>query len=109
MFTEPRAPRYQWGQSVRAAVDLYNDGSLPEVEEDRLLIVAGGPGEIVQIGHHTEANVPMYLVDFGLCVLGCLEDEITLDDDSSTAATTTATTAAASAPATPEPAPGQPA
>lgn len=80
MFTEPRPPRYQWGQSVRATVDLYNDGSLPEVEEDRLLIVAGGPGEIVQVGHHTEANLPMYLVDFGLCVLGCLEDEIALDD-----------------------------
>lgn len=85
MFTEARAPRYQWGQSVRATVDLYNDGSLPEVEEDRLLIVAGGPGEIVQVGHHTEANVPMYLVDFGLCVLGCLEDEIALDDDAGAA------------------------
>jgi len=80
MFTEPRAPRYQWGQAVRATVDLYNDGSLPDAAEDQLLIAAGGPGEIVQIGHHTEANLPLYMVDFGLCVLGCLEDELALDE-----------------------------
>jgi len=30
----------------------------------------------VQIGHHDEANVPIYLVDFGVVVLGCLEEEI---------------------------------
>ena len=75
---EPRAPRYQWGQSVVAADDLYNDGSLPEAPEDMLLVAAGGPGEIVQIGHHAEANVPVYMVDFGVAVLGCLEEELTL-------------------------------
>lgn len=73
---DPRLPRYQWGQEVLAAVDLYNDGSVPEAEQDQLLIVQGGPGEIVQVGHHGEANVPLYMVDFGLCVLGCLEEEI---------------------------------
>lgn len=72
-----REPKYQWGQTVVAAVDLYNDGSLPDAPaEDILLVVAGGPGEIVQIGHHGEANVPVYLVDFGTVVLGCLEEEI---------------------------------
>ena len=72
-----REPKFQWGQPVMAAVDLYNDGSLPDApEEDILLVVAGGPGEIVQIGHHGEANVPVYLVDFGTVVLGCLEEEI---------------------------------
>lgn len=73
---DPRLPRYPWGLEVRTAVDLYNDGSVPEAEEDQLLIVQGGPGEIVQVGHHAEANVPLYMVDFGLCVLGCLEEEI---------------------------------
>ena len=73
---EPREPKYQWGQSVRAAEDLYNDGSLPDVPEDALIVVAGGPGEIVQIGHHAQANVPIYMVDFGVAVLGCLEEEI---------------------------------
>ena len=73
---EPRAPRFQWGQPVLAAEDLYNDGSLPEAPEDALLVAAGGPGEIVQIGHHAEANVPIYMVDFGVAVLGCLEEEL---------------------------------
>jgi len=73
---DPREPKYAWGQSVVAAVDLYNDGSVLEVPEDQLLIVTGGPGEIVQIGHHAEANLPLYMVDFGLCVLGCLEEEL---------------------------------
>ncbi|WP_298828898.1 nitrogen fixation protein NifZ [uncultured Piscinibacter sp.] len=74
---EPREPKYKWGQPVVAAVDLYNDGSLPDAPaEDILLVVAGGPGEIVQIGHQGEANVPVYLVDFGVAVLGCLEEEI---------------------------------
>ena len=81
MMIEPRAPKFEWGQSVLAAVDLYNDGSMPELPEDQLLIVAGGPGEIVQVGHHSEANLPLYMVDFGLCVLGCREVEIVLADD----------------------------
>jgi len=71
-----REPKFQWGQPVRAAIDLYNDGSVPEVAEDRLLVVAGGPGEIVQVGHHEEANLPVYMVDFGVVVLGCLEEEL---------------------------------
>ena len=78
MMFDRREAKYQWGQEVLAAVDLYNDGSLPEVEEDMLVVVRGGPGEIVQVGHHTEANVPLYMVDFGVCVLGCLEEEIVL-------------------------------
>jgi nitrogen fixation protein NifZ len=71
-----REPKFQWGQPVVAAADLYNDGSLPEAPEDVLLVVAGGPGEIVQVGHHSEANVPIYMVDFGVAVLGCLEEEL---------------------------------
>jgi nitrogen fixation protein NifZ len=76
---EPRLPRFQWGQQVLASVDLYNDGSHPDVPEDHLLIPIGGVGEVVQIGHHEEANVPVYMVDFGLAVIGCMEDEIELD------------------------------
>lgn len=76
MMVEPRQAKYPWGLEVVATVDLYNDGSLPDVPDDQLLIAAGGPGEIVQIGHHTEANQPLYMVDFGLVVLGCTEDEI---------------------------------
>ncbi len=73
---EPREPKYRWGQAVTAATDLYNDGSLPEISEDLLVVAAGGPGEIVQVGHHADGNVPVYLVDFGVVVLGCLEEEL---------------------------------
>lgn len=76
MTREPRRPKYHGGLEVQAATDLYNDGSLPDVPEDMLLIAAGGPGEIVQVGHHAGADVPLYMVDFGLVVLGCLEEEI---------------------------------
>jgi nitrogen fixation protein NifZ len=71
-----REPKYQWGQEVVAATDLYNDGTLPGVPQEGLLVAAGGPGEIVQVGHHSEANLPVYMVDFGVAVPGCLEEEI---------------------------------
>ena len=73
---DPDAARFQWGQPVMAAVDLYNDGSLPDAEEDVLLVAAGGPGEVVQVGRHEETRTPVYVVDFGVAVLGCFEEEL---------------------------------
>ncbi len=79
---EPREPKYQWGQQVTAATDLFNDGSHPEVPEDELIVSAGTAGEVVQIGHHEEANIPVYIVEFGAAegrsgrVVGCLEEEL---------------------------------
>ncbi|AVT78647.1 MULTISPECIES: nitrogen fixation protein NifZ [Rhodopseudomonas] len=71
-------PRYQWGQRVRAEIDLFNDGSFPDQPEDALLVKSGDAGEIVRIGLHTETNRPVYLVEFAEHrVIGCLEDEIT--------------------------------
>ena len=75
---DPRTAKYQWGQRVKALADLVNDGSHPEAAEDALLVPQGGVGEIVNIGHHSEANLPVYLVDFAGCVIGCLEEEIGL-------------------------------
>jgi len=70
-------PKYQWGQRVRANTDLYNDGSYPDQPTDALLIEAGAAGEVVQIGTHTETNIPVYMVEFGgKHVVGCLEEEI---------------------------------
>jgi len=75
---EPRLPKYQWGQRVKAAIDLVNDGTFPDAPVDGLLVATGGVGEIVQVGTHTEANLPIYLVEFGeRLVVGCLEEEIT--------------------------------
>ena len=67
---------HQYGDATVNTIDLYNDGSLPDIDEDRLLIAAGGPGEIVNVGHHEETDTPLYLVDFGLVVLGVTEEEI---------------------------------
>jgi nitrogen fixation protein NifZ len=77
MLIEPRLPKYQWGQRVRATVDLRNDGSFPDAPADGLLVGIGDTGEIVQVGRHEEANLPVYLVEFGArLVVGCLEEEI---------------------------------
>jgi nitrogen fixation protein NifZ len=74
---EPRMPRYQWGQRVKALIDLRNDGSFPNAPAEGLLVGIGDVGEIVQVGTHTEANLPIYLVEFGeKLMVGCLEEEI---------------------------------
>jgi nitrogen fixation protein NifZ len=74
---EPLPPKYQWGQRVRAAIDLVNDGSFPDQPEDAVLAKTGDGGEIVQVGTHVETGRPVYLVEFGpQRVVGCLEDEI---------------------------------
>lgn len=79
MMPEPRLPKYQWGQRVKAAVDLMNDGSFPNAPADGRLVAVGDTGEIVQVGRHTDANLPIYLVEFGeRLVVGCLEEEISL-------------------------------
>ena len=75
-MSDSRQPIFRMQQRVSCSIDLFNDGSHPEAAEDQLLVVAGGPGEIVQIGHHGEANVPVYMVDFGVAVIGCLEEEL---------------------------------
>lgn len=74
---EPRTAIYQWGQKVYAEADLFNDGSFPDHEPEALLVAAGTEGEIVQVGHHEDANIPIYLVEFpGGYVIGCFEEEI---------------------------------
>jgi nitrogen fixation protein NifZ len=45
---ETSAPRYEWGQRVQAAADLFNDGSYPEQPSEALLVQNGEAGEVVQ-------------------------------------------------------------
>lgn len=73
---EPRLPKYDWGQRVKTLADLYNDGSFPDSAADALLVPSGATGEIVQVGTHVETNMPVYIVEFGRHVVGCLEEEI---------------------------------
>lgn len=75
-FAEPRAAAYGWGLRVVALDDLANDGSYPERAPDAVLVERGALGEIVNVGHATDGNEPVYLVDFGGCVVGCFEEEI---------------------------------
>lgn len=74
---EPREAKYQWGQRIVATADLFNDGTYPDLEAEALLVSNGTPGEIVNVGHHEDLNLPVYLVEFEAGrVVGCLEEEI---------------------------------
>lgn len=76
-MTDPRTPKYEWGQRVVATADLRNDGSYPDREAEALLVARGTAGEVVQVGMHVDTDTPVYLVEFpGGCVVGCLEQEI---------------------------------
>ena len=71
------SPKFQWGQWVSAAENLYNDGSYPDAPADALLVEAGEKGEIVNVGTHVESSTHIYLVEFKeKIVVGCFESEI---------------------------------
>ena len=71
-------PRFDWGQHVEAAEDLFNDGSYPEEPVDALLVGAGETGEIVQVGMHVESGATVYIVEFAADkLIGCFEPELT--------------------------------
>ena len=76
-----REAKYQWGQRVQTVLDLVNDGSYPECELDALLVAQGAIGEVVQVGRHVDANIPVYIVEFAvpgqpMRVVGCVEEEL---------------------------------
>ncbi|MGY2811819.1 nitrogen fixation protein NifZ [Bradyrhizobium sp. USDA 4506] len=78
-MTEVRFPKYRRGQRVKAVVDLINDGSFLNTEPEGLVLGAGATGDIVGVAIHTEADVPIYTVDFGeQLLIGCLEEEISV-------------------------------
>jgi len=84
--------RFQMGDMVFAAQDLYNESleetgesSIPGVEPDALLAAAGTRGVIVNVGHAKEMpDEDIYLVRFEIDAegtlgepIGCLSDELT--------------------------------
>ncbi|PKO91528.1 MAG: nitrogen fixation protein NifZ [Betaproteobacteria bacterium HGW-Betaproteobacteria-1] len=76
-MAEPKEPRYQWGQPVKTAADILNDGSYPDVPVDTLLAAEGSDGEIVNVGVIEETGDPIYLVEFpDGKVIGVLEEEL---------------------------------
>lgn len=75
-FIEPKAPSFSEGQRVVALCDLHNDGSHPQHAYDALLVAEGSVGEVINVGHATEVNEPVYLVEFGRLVVGCADEEL---------------------------------
>jgi nitrogen fixation protein NifZ len=70
-------PRYEWGQRVHAAADLFNDGSYPDQPPQALLVGNGEVGEIVQVGQHADSGTAVYMVEFASNrVVGCFEQEL---------------------------------
>lgn len=78
-MAEAQIAKYQWGQTISSQIDLINDGSLPEVAPEAVLVEKGTRGEVVNVGTVEETGVPVYLVEFtNGKVIGVLEDEIAL-------------------------------
>lgn len=74
---EMQSPRFEWGQRVRAAENLFNDGSHPAKTSDALLVRKDEQGEIVQVGMHLDSGTVVYKVEFASNhVIGCLEPEL---------------------------------
>ena len=74
---EATNPRFEWGQRVRAAANLFNDGTFPEQPANALLVRKGEAGDIVQVGRHADSGTVVYLVEFALNqVVGCIEPEL---------------------------------
>jgi nitrogen fixation protein NifZ len=84
--------RFQLGDMVFAAQDLYNESleetgesSIPGIAPDALLAAAGTRGVVVNVGHAQEMpNEEIYLVRFEMDAegtlsesIGCLTDELT--------------------------------
>ena len=83
--------RFQMGDMVFAAIDLYNESleetgesSIPGVAPDALLAAAGTRGVVVNVGHAQEMpDEEIYLVRFETNAegtlaepIGCLADEL---------------------------------
>lgn len=84
--------RFQMGDMVFAALDLYNEAleesgesGIPGVAPDALLAAAGTRGVVVNVGHAQEMpDEEIYLVRFEMDAdgtlgepIGCLTDELT--------------------------------
>ncbi|MGL3104302.1 nitrogen fixation protein NifZ [Bradyrhizobium sp. BR 1432] len=79
---EAKPPKYQRGQRVKAMFDLINDGSFSDARPQGVLVSLRDIGKIVRVLRRSEANLPIYLVEFrNKLVVGCLEREIGLIEE----------------------------
>jgi len=70
-------PRFERGQRVRAAQNLFNDGTYCEQLAHAMLVRRGEAGDIVRVAREAGSGRFVYLVEFALNqVIGCLEYEL---------------------------------
>jgi len=79
--------QFELGDMVWSCIELRNDGSMPDMEADAVLVRAGARGVVVKVGRiqdHPEFEV--YLVRFentdGVLgpPVGCVTEELTQDE-----------------------------
>ena len=81
--------QFESGDTIFAASELYNDGSIPDLPDDALIARQGTRGVVINVGHIEEQpNKELYLVRFendDLTLgppIGCWPNEITgVSDD----------------------------
>jgi nitrogen fixation protein NifZ len=68
---------FEPGQRVRAAQNLFNDGTYSEKTANALLVRRGEAGDVVRLARKVDSGAVVYLVEFALNqVIGCLEREL---------------------------------
>jgi len=74
---ETNNPRFECGQRVRAAQNLFNDGSYSEQTANAMLVRRGEAGDIVFVTRRADTGTVVYLVEFALNqIIGCLDSEL---------------------------------
>ncbi|MGO9438531.1 MAG: nitrogen fixation protein NifZ [Terracidiphilus sp.] len=65
------------GQRVRAAQNLFNDGTYSEQMPNALLVKRGEAGDVVGVARNEDTGATVYLVEFAFDqIVGCLEWEL---------------------------------
>lgn len=75
MKTDDRS--FRPGQRVRAAGNLFNDGTYSEQMAHALLVKRGEAGDVVGVRRSADTGAIVYLVEFAFNqIVGCLEWEL---------------------------------
>jgi nitrogen fixation protein NifZ len=68
---------FQPGQRIRAAENLFNDGTYSEQFSHALLVRRGEAGDIIRVALHEKTGSVVYIVEFALNqIIGCMEREL---------------------------------
>jgi len=68
---------FRLGQRVRAAENLFNDGTYSEQTAHAMLVKRGEAGDVVGVTRNADTGARVYLVEFAFNqIVGCLEWEL---------------------------------